>query len=113
MSRFRRIGRRQAAIKTAAVGGPRHVQGELSLNAIKVIRNDLSDSDFDVIASAKQSTISPTAAANGPRPGLGMVWNRLSARLLRQAALDFSAVQKERGKLLSQAGHGGGGDRGA
>jgi hypothetical protein len=94
---------------------PRHVQTELALDGIRVVRNDLTDCDFEVVAARGQATKSLAESA-GPgiqRRALGMVWNRLSARLLRQAALDFNLVQKERGKLLSQAGHGGGGAGGA
>jgi len=80
----------------------RPVQTEFSLERVKVVRNDLSDSDFGICANKTT-----------PRQPLGMVWNRLSARLLRQAAQEFNVAQKQRGKLLSQAGHGTGNPRGA
>lgn len=89
------------------------VQGQLSLDSVRVVRNDLTDCDFQV---APQRILARPVAANqtpGPRQPLGMVWNRLSARLLRQAAEEFSELQKQRGKLLSQAGHGRGGARGS
>ncbi len=91
------------------------VQAELSLDSLKVVRNDLTDCDFEVIPAARIGPASGGAKPGGgtDRRALGMVWNRLSARLLRQAALDFTLVQKERGKLLSQAGHGGGGPGGS
>jgi hypothetical protein len=94
---------------TAAGKSSRHVQGELSLDRVRVVRNDLRDSDYEVVRARNVASQRPQS----PRAGLGMVWNRLSARLLRQAALEFNLVQKERGKLLSQAGHGDGGARGA
>jgi len=77
------------------------VQTEFSLERVKVVRNDLTDSDFELASKA------------GPRQPLGMVWNRLSARLLRQAAQEFNLAQKQRGKLLTQAGDGRGTPRGA
>lgn len=100
---------RPARKGTATAKSGRHVQGELTLDRVRVVRNDLRDSDYDVV----RPTAVPGQRAPSPRPGLGMVWNRLSARLLRQAALEFNLAQKERGKLLSQAGHGPGGARGA
>jgi hypothetical protein len=98
----RRQGNRPAAARTG--GGP--VQTELSLADVRVVRNDLTDSDFDIVAGRGGK------GANG-RPALGLVWNRLSARLLRQAAQEFKDVQKERGKFLSQASSGDGGPGGA
>jgi hypothetical protein len=96
--------------RTAPVSGKTgdRVQGELSLDRVKVVRNDLSDSDFEVVRADIRTAARPPAL----QPSLGMVWNRLSARLLRQAALEFNLVQKERGKLLSQAGPGSGGAEG-
>jgi hypothetical protein len=82
-----------------------HVQGELSLEGLRVVRNDLSDSDFEVVRARKRPGSGGRENGVGRQP-LGMVWNRLSARLLRQAVQDFNLVQKERGKLLSQAGNG-------
>jgi hypothetical protein len=43
------------------------VQGELSLDAIQVVRNDLSDSDFEVVARKAGPTAKPAAVA--PAPG--------------------------------------------
>ena len=43
------------------------VQGELSLDAIQVVRNDLSDSDFEVVARKTGPTAKPAAVA--PAPG--------------------------------------------
>jgi hypothetical protein len=86
------------------------VQTELSLDAVKVVRNDLTDCDFEVIATGGKSSNpfrDPKSASSQPR-AFGMVWRRLNAGLLRQAAIDFTIVQKQRGKLLSQAGHGDG-----
>lgn len=85
----------------------RPVQGQLSLDAVRVVRNDLTDSDSE--AAPRRTASRPGAARS---PSHGMVWNRLSARLLRQAAEEFSEVQKHRGKLLSQASDARGGARG-
>jgi hypothetical protein len=83
---------------------------------IKVVRNDLSDSDFQVVPSRqrpKTSVPEDEGMEKSARQPIGVVWNRLSARLLRQAAQEFNVVQKQRGKLLSQVGHGEGSGRGA
>ena len=73
------------------------------LAGVKVVRNDLKDSDFELVALPSGAGGASTQASG--RPGtVGVVWNRLSARLLRQAVQDFNVVQKERGKLLSSAG---------
>lgn len=90
----------------------RPVQTELSLNGIKVVRNDLSDCNFQVVLGGDGERTTGKEGRPGSRQGLGMVWNRLSARLLRQAAQEFTLVQKERGKLCSQAGNGSAGPGG-
>jgi hypothetical protein len=94
----------KSAVRGQAARRP--VQGELALN-LKVVRNDLTDCDG---AGAAPGLLSPNGGAQRRQP-IGMVWNRLSARLLMQAATEFNVVQKERGKLLSQAGDGSGGAR--
>lgn len=96
--------------------GIRLTQPELSLAGIKVMRNDLRDSDSQAAKASKRtlSLSKESKQGTGVQPHLsGMVWNRLSARLLRQAAQEFNVVQKERGRLLSQAGHGDSGSRGS
>jgi hypothetical protein len=104
------IWRRRVTEASSKLSAASAIQTELSLNGVKVVRNDLIDSDLQ--AGAGRLTLLKTSVPNsgGGRP-LGMVWNRLSARLLRQAAQEFNAVQKERGKFLSQAGDGGRGSR--
>lgn len=91
----------------------RATQPELSLATVRVVRNDLRDSDFQWTAT--KNGVEATWVRNGNSPKgrqLGMVWNRLSARLLRQAAQEFNLMQKQRGRLLSQAGHADPGHRG-
>jgi hypothetical protein len=107
--------KRQRRGCSAPAPGARHVQTELSLDTVKVVRNDLSDCDFEVISTVRPAAgpLADGKPAGSQRRVLGMVWNRLSAHLLRQAASDFNLVQKERGKLLSQAGHGNGGAGGS
>jgi hypothetical protein len=108
-----RLLRRGGKGRDAALEKRRPVQQQLSLDSVRVVRNDLTDCDFQV---APQRTLARPGAVKqtpAPRQPLGMVWNRLSARLLRQAAEEFSELQKQRGKLLSQAGHGRGGARGS
>jgi hypothetical protein len=103
---FQRITQGTAPARArAAKSGRQLVQGELALNTVRVKRNDLSDCDGE----ACDSRIEVGAQQRGRAQPMGIVWNRLSARLLRQAVQEFNVVQKERGKFLSQAGSGGGG----
>ena len=59
-----------------------HAQKELSLDSIKVVRNDLSDADFDVVAAS----IKPESEGGVQRPRFlrpeagGFAWSRLIAR---------------------------------
>ena len=87
----------------------RAVQSELSLDALKVVRNDLSDSEVQFVSGRRRAAFAAGKKGGASRrQPLGMVWNRLSARLLRQAVLEFNVTQKERGRIFSQAGHDGG-----
>ena len=60
------------------------VQGELSLDAVKPVRNDLSDADFEVVPARPKAEPS---AAKPPRPRLfkpelaSLAWGRIAARL--------------------------------
>ena len=101
--------RRGDGVPSTKKRAARPVQGELSLNTVKVVRNDLEDSDLEI--GPRQSLALPSGKKQqaAPTRPIGIVWNRLSARLLRQAAQEFNSVQKQRGKLLSQSGHDGGG----
>lgn len=56
------------------------VQGELSLDRIKVVRNDLSDADLEVIP-AKPPTAPTMRAAEGAA-GAESAWGRVTARVL-------------------------------
>jgi hypothetical protein len=116
LKRFGSLLRRGS--RSASAKGParRHVQTEFAIARIKVVRNDLSDSDIEFIPAMKQPS-QPPAGGAPPRSGrmqpLGIIWNRLSASLLRRAAQEFHTNQKERGKLLAQIGPDGGGARGS
>jgi hypothetical protein len=107
LARFAQVGTGRRPTLPAKASSRARIRVELSLDQLKVVCNDLSDSDFEVLKVRKrpvnQSEQTKNTAKTQP---LGMVWNRLSARLLRQAAQEFNLVQKERGKLCSQAGHG-------
>ena len=70
--------------KPKADAGP--VQTELSLDAVKPVRNDLSDSDLEVVAVESRpapppitSTTTHTVAAEDGAPGV--VWHRLKEHL--------------------------------
>jgi hypothetical protein len=75
--------------KTAPKPARTGVQGELSLEKVKVVRNDLSDSDLELVAVSKQGRAEAKAAATPfggvalAKPGL---WSRIKARLWRRGA---------------------------
>jgi hypothetical protein len=101
---------------TKAKGPVRPEQTEFALSRIKVVRNDLSDSDLEVIPAMKQTSKIPAEgvrAGGGRLQPFGIIWNRLSAPLLRRAAQEFHTTQRERGKLLAQPSADGGGARGS
>jgi hypothetical protein len=60
------------------------VQGELSLESIKVVRNDLSDSDLEIVPAgqpkAKKIEAPALAAPVKAEPALTR-WDRVSSRL--------------------------------
>jgi hypothetical protein len=72
--------------------GKRHVQGELSLDNIKVMRNDLSDTDVEVVPAkargprnpppAIQASGSAAAMAVPELPPARTAWEYLGERLL-------------------------------
>ena len=75
--------------KTAKSAIPRFpkpaVQGELSLEKIKVVRNDLSDADLEVVPARASSA--PAAATPTPRlidraEGAKSAWGRVTSRIL-------------------------------
>jgi hypothetical protein len=62
------------------------VQGELSLDKVKPVRNDLSDSDLELIpAAAPKVTVEQNVFAAPEAPVVAMGWwARMKARLLRK-----------------------------
>ena len=95
------------------VGGG-HVQPELPLASLKVVRNDLKDSDGESKTARRPNTLNSgaTRLTNSPRTPSGIVWNRLSAPLLRQAAQEFDSAQEQRARFLSHASNGRAGGHG-
>jgi hypothetical protein len=79
-----RLAKRPGTIKSAV---PRFakspVQSELSLDKVQVVRNDLSDADFEVVQAKTPVAISPGPTAltsqNKFEPA-GGTWNRLRTR---------------------------------
>ena len=76
-----------ATAKSKAAEAP--VQGELSLDAVKPVRNDLSDSDLEVIRVSRPapvepvavtSVLTPLAASAEPPEPVGPVWDRLKTQ---------------------------------
>ena len=57
------------------------LQGELSLDAIRVVRNDLSDTDFDIVQRADAKPVSLLMAMTAEKlEPVGAAWNRLTNR---------------------------------
>jgi hypothetical protein len=70
----------RAAARSAAAE-PAPLQGELSLDRVKVVRNDLSDTDFELRQPSKPSAMPKTAAAVVEKlEPVGAAWNRLTTR---------------------------------
>ena len=64
-------------------GGVPPVQGELSLEKVRVVRNDLSDADLEIIPAATpvaSAESPPLVAAIGKHGPAGNAWSRLTTR---------------------------------
>jgi len=71
--------------RAAAPKSPSLVQGELSLDAVRPVRNDLNESDLEVIPARAQPGVSDDAAPTEKAGGAtAFLWNRLRARLLKR-----------------------------
>jgi hypothetical protein len=72
--------------RTASQKSPRLVQGELSLDAVRPVRNDLNESDLEVIpARVAEPGVSDEPVSTEETEGAtGFLWNRLRARLLKR-----------------------------
>jgi hypothetical protein len=68
------------------------VQTELSLDAVKPVRNDLSDSDFELsrtpqgVVSQQEALSEPKAVPASPAVANASAWQRLKTRLFRASA---------------------------
>jgi len=76
-------GRAKKAKRTN-IGGRSLVQGELSLEKVKVVRNDLSECDLEIVRRASQPTAQPAelktgVGAKAPAPDAG--WGAAAGRL--------------------------------
>lgn len=57
------------------------VQGELALDLVKVVRNDLNDADLEVVSKPKPPKPPAEPAPSQQKPaGTGPLWGRLSSR---------------------------------
>jgi len=57
------------------------VQGELALDMVKVVRNDLNDSDLELIAGRLAGSAPSPIRSLGASEGSGYLWSRLTTRL--------------------------------
>lgn len=56
-------------------------QGELSLDRVTVMRNDLSDTDYEVVRPVVAKSVSPVVAMTAEKlEPVGAAWNRLTTR---------------------------------
>ena len=56
------------------------VQGEMTLETLKVVRNDLSEADLEVVPAKLAPSTEPASAANEPQ-ATRSVWSRAAAQL--------------------------------
>ena len=78
----RRTAQNSPARSAAHGAPPTATQPELSLDRVQVVRNDLSETDFEVVTptrSLRPGTQMMSATAQKLEP-VGAVWNRLTAR---------------------------------
>ena len=77
------LSRRGKTVERAAI--PRFnkplVQGELSLDSVKVVRNDLRDSDLEFVVAKPVPSRGIPASQVVCAAGSGKVWNRVAGRL--------------------------------
>jgi hypothetical protein len=70
-------------VRSAVRAAQPQVQGELSLDKVKVVRNDFSDSDFEVVPmrdATRGQMAKPVAAVVEQLEPVGAAWNRLTTR---------------------------------
>jgi len=62
-------------------------QGELSLDMVKPVRNDLSDADLEVVPRGQRPAENEISAPTERHETVGYLWSRLSARIFRTQQL--------------------------
>ncbi len=90
-------GRNPFAYKGKPKKGPDAVQGELSLDAIKVIRNDLNDADLEIVPARA----APAPAPAPPRPHPGVIRAAMDL-FLRRITPRFFGMGPERRQNLKR-----------
>jgi hypothetical protein len=81
--------RRKPSAKPAASKSVKlPIQGELSLDSIKVARNDLSDADLEIVAKTPvaQPRVKPAMPAPATAEPAGTAWGRMASRVLGKGA---------------------------
>ena len=72
---------KQAQPQAPLPSGSGAVQGELALDLVKVVRNDLNDADLEVVSKPKPPKPPADPAPSQQKPaGTGPLWGRLSSR---------------------------------
>ena len=86
--RWPRIRNPFAARKTVEIQCPT-TQGELSLDLVKPVRNDLNDADLELVVRHKRpvNTQKGISASAARQEAAGCLWSRLSSRLFRTQQL--------------------------
>ena len=86
---LRRKARRSPFRSAGPGGAPPAIQPELSLDRVQVVRNDLSDTDFEVVKSARSQRpgAQMMAATAQKLEPVGAVWNRLTTRFFGEDQL--------------------------
>ena len=88
--------------RSPAVEARPRAQGELALDKVTVLRNDLSDADLVVVAVEQKPEDSRAARAETPEPA-GNPWKRAAARWItlktpaEDASLASNALASQRG----------------
>jgi hypothetical protein len=80
-----RFAGRPGPVKSRVAASPRlPVQSELSLDNVRVVRNDLSDADFEIVprqTAGHQQPGPARLAVRRPLVSAGHVWDRLATRI--------------------------------
>jgi len=80
-----RLARKPGPVKSLIPRGAKTpVQPELSLDKVQVVRNDLSDADFDVVPTKTPMPLSSrTSVSTSPQnlESVGSTWDRLTTRI--------------------------------